>query len=139
MKRGEQIQKNVSGPSNTPGELGQNVSKKIPFGRIIPPFSSKVPNLTFFSIIDMIRIRFFGLGELIQRTFRAARYKAAPKNNDIDLGSHGGSQRLVRRRTPILTGQVAPTWTDNWGNGSALHKLMITRFHAQYSWSSRST
>ena len=28
----------VSGPSNPPDELAQNVSKKIPFGRIIPPF-----------------------------------------------------------------------------------------------------
>ena len=38
MKRGEQIQKNVSGPSNPPDELAQHVSKKILFGRIIPPF-----------------------------------------------------------------------------------------------------
>ena len=30
--------KNVSRPSNPPDELAQNVSKKIPFGRIIPPF-----------------------------------------------------------------------------------------------------
>ena len=37
-------------------------------------FSSKVQNLTVFSIIYMIRIPFFGPGELIQRYFRAARY-----------------------------------------------------------------
>ena len=37
-------------------------------------FSSKVQNLTVFSIIFMIRIRFFGPGELIQDEFRAARY-----------------------------------------------------------------
>ena len=30
--------KNVSEPSNPPEELAQNVSKKIPVGRIIPPF-----------------------------------------------------------------------------------------------------
>ena len=36
--RGEQIQKNVSRPSNPPDELAQNVSKKIPVGRVIPPF-----------------------------------------------------------------------------------------------------
>ena len=30
--------KNVSRPSNPPDELAQNVSKKIPFGRIIPSF-----------------------------------------------------------------------------------------------------
>ena len=38
MKRGEFFQKNVSRPSNPPDELAQNVSKKIPFRRIIPPF-----------------------------------------------------------------------------------------------------
>ena len=64
------FKKNVSGPSNPPDELAQNVSKKIPFGRIIPPFfSAKVQNLAVFSFIYMIRIRFFGPGELIQRTF----------------------------------------------------------------------
>ena len=30
--------KNVSRPSNPPDALAQNVSKKIPFGRTIPPF-----------------------------------------------------------------------------------------------------
>ena len=48
--------------------------KKKPFGRIIPPFSSKVQNLTVFSIIYMIRIRFFVPGELIQNGFSAAQY-----------------------------------------------------------------
>ena len=37
-------------------------------------FSSKVQNLTVFSIIYMIRIRFFGPGELIQKYFSAAQY-----------------------------------------------------------------
>ena len=37
-------------------------------------FSSKVQNMTLFSIIHMIRIRFFGPGELIQNGFQAARY-----------------------------------------------------------------
>ena len=37
-------------------------------------FCSKVQNLTVFSIIHMIRIRFFGSGELIQNRFRRARY-----------------------------------------------------------------
>ena len=51
----------------------QNVSKKkknIPFGRIIPPFffeSSESDR--FFSIVYMIRIRFFGPRELIQIYF----------------------------------------------------------------------
>ena len=36
-------------------------------------FSSKVQNLTVFSIIYMIRIRFFGPRELIQKNFRRAR------------------------------------------------------------------
>ena len=33
--------KNVSRPSNPPDELAQNVSKKILFGRILPPLSSE--------------------------------------------------------------------------------------------------
>ena len=69
--------KNVSRPSNPPDELAQNVSKKkkIPFGRIIPPFfSEKVQNLTVFSVIYMIRIRFFGPGELIQNYFSGAQW-----------------------------------------------------------------
>ena len=37
-------------------------------------FSAKVQNLTVFSFIYMIRIRFFGPGELIQNGFRAAQY-----------------------------------------------------------------
>ena len=40
-------------------------------------FSTKVQNLTVFSIIYMIRIRCFGPGELIQKYFRAARYRSA--------------------------------------------------------------
>ena len=53
MKRGEQIQKNVSGPSNPPDELAQNVSKKNPrrtnYSSI---FSAKVQNLTVFQLHD---------------------------------------------------------------------------------------
>ena len=41
-------------------ELAQNVSKKIPFGRIIPLFFSKVQSFTVFSVLYMIRIRLFG-------------------------------------------------------------------------------
>ena len=37
-------------------------------------FSSEVPKLTMFSIINMIRIRFFGPGELIQNGFSDAQY-----------------------------------------------------------------
>ena len=68
--------KNVSRPSNPPDELAQNVSKKkkIPFGRIIPPFFYKSSESGRFSFIYMIRIRFFGPGELIQNYFRAAQY-----------------------------------------------------------------
>ena len=42
-----------------------------PFGRIIPLFLRKFRIIPCFY---MIRIRFFGLGELIQRDFRAAPY-----------------------------------------------------------------
>ena len=42
MKRYERkddfFKKKISRPSNPPDESAQHVSKKIPFGRIIPPF-----------------------------------------------------------------------------------------------------
>ena len=64
MKRDERKDdfclKNVSEPSKPPDGVAQNVSKN-------SFFSSKVQNLTVFSIIYMIR--FFGPGELIQRRF----------------------------------------------------------------------
>ena len=66
--------KNVSRPSNAPDELAQNVSEKnssrTNYSSI---FSSKVQNLTVFSIKYMIRIRFFGSEELNQKGFRRAR------------------------------------------------------------------
>ena len=51
--------------------------KKSPLDELFLHFSSKVPNLTVFSIIYMIRIRFFGPRELIRRHFRRAQYLAA--------------------------------------------------------------
>ena len=66
--------KNDSRPSNPPDELAPNVSKKKSLSdELFLHFSAKVQNLTVFSIIYMIRIRFFGPGELIQNGFRAAR------------------------------------------------------------------
>ena len=55
---------NVSRPSNPPDELAQNVSKKkkSPSDELFLHFSSKVQNLTVFSIIYMIRVRFSGPG-----------------------------------------------------------------------------
>ena len=73
--------KNVSEPSNPPDELAQNVSKKIPFGRIVPPFFLESSESDRFSIVYMIRIRFFGPGELIQKYFRAARYVSELEND----------------------------------------------------------
>ena len=58
--------KNCLRTPNPPDELVQNVSKKI---TLFLHFSSKVQNLTVFSIIHMIRIRCFGPRELIQRFF----------------------------------------------------------------------
>ena len=60
-----------------------------------------------YSIIYMIRIRFFGSGELIQRTFRAARYswiwtdKKHTKNSFVwadHTTSHGDRDRERRHR-----------------------------------------
>ena len=60
MKEKIFFKKNVPGHSSPPAELAQNVSKKNPrrtnYSSIFP---SKVQNLTVFSFIYMIRIRFF--------------------------------------------------------------------------------
>ena len=79
MKRNERkmivFPKMFENPPNPPDELAQHVSKKNLFRTNYSSiFSSKVQNLTVFSIIYMIRIRFFGPQELIQKHFRAARY-----------------------------------------------------------------
>ena len=52
----------------------QNVSKKSLSDELFLHFSSEVQNLTVFSIIYIIRIRFFGPGELIQNIFSSAQY-----------------------------------------------------------------
>ena len=69
---------------NPPDELDPNVSKKSLLDELFLHFPSKVHNLTVFSIIYMIRIRFFGSGELIQRTFRAARYDKFVIDDNMD-------------------------------------------------------
>ena len=86
--------KNVSRPSNPPDELAQNVSKKNPFRTNYSSiFSSKVQNLAVFSFIYMIRIRFFGPQELIQKYFRRARYTLRcflfPGSQAHDAWHHG--------------------------------------------------
>ena len=51
MKRGEQIPKNVSSPSNPPDELAQNISKKSPSDELFLHFSAKVQNLSIFNYL----------------------------------------------------------------------------------------
>ena len=80
MKREENILffflKNVSEPSNPSDELAQKCFENNHFRTNYSSiFSSKVQNLTVFSIIYMIRIRFFGPRELVQRYFSAAQYE----------------------------------------------------------------
>ena len=55
--------KNVAKPKKTPDELSRSDSKKSPSDEI---FVRKLRILPVFSIIYMIRIRFFGPRELIQ-------------------------------------------------------------------------
>ena len=55
-------------------------------------FSSKVQNLTVFSIIHMIRIRFFGPQELIQKHFRAVRESTTMRDDQTYCGN---SQKYV--------------------------------------------
>ena len=72
-ERKDDFKKNVSRPSNPPDELAQHVSKKILSDESFLHFSSKVQNLTVFSIIYIIRIRFLGSEKLNQKGFRRAR------------------------------------------------------------------
>ena len=75
--------------------------KKKLLGRIILLFSSKVQNLAAFSIIYMIRIRFFGPGELIQKYFPAAR---CPWST--------GKTNLGKGRLCWLTEQFSCQWEE---------------------------
>ena len=60
--------KSVSRPSNPPDESAQHVSKKkTPSDELFLHISSKFQNLTVFSIIHMIRVRFFGPKRTLQR------------------------------------------------------------------------
>ena len=56
-----------------PDELAQHVSKKSLLDELFLHFSAQVQNLAVFSFIYMIRIRFFGPGELTQKGFSGAR------------------------------------------------------------------
>ena len=90
MKGGERkedfFQKNVSRPSNPTDELAQNVSNKNPFRTNYSSiYSSNVPNLTVFSIIYMVQIRFFGPGELNQKGVRRAQYCSTKETIDFVL------------------------------------------------------
>ena len=68
-------------------------------------FSAKVQNLAVFSFIYMIRIRFFGPGELIQKYFRAARYKC-PSASDNQAETIASSET---NRIPADRGVLAET------------------------------
>ena len=63
---------NFSEPPNPPDKLAQHVSKKNFSDELFLIFPSTVQNLTVFSIIYMIRVRFFGPRGLNQKGFRTA-------------------------------------------------------------------
>ena len=65
------LRKNVTAPSYQSDELAQNVSKKTLSDALFLHFSSKVQNLTVFSIISRFEFDFSDRWELIQRFFRA--------------------------------------------------------------------
>ena len=63
-------------------------------------FKSKVQNLTVVSIIYMIRIRFFGPGELKTRTLSGARYamsRLEPEEREFVVDS-GASMHMVSKK-----------------------------------------
>ena len=76
MKRGEKcyFKKKCLRTPKSARWIRPTCPPKISFGRIILLVLLKVQNLTVFSIIYMIKIRFFGLGDLFQKGFRVAQY-----------------------------------------------------------------
>ena len=66
--------KKITKPKNPPDELSHHDSKKKKHRQteLFGNFSSKVQNLTLFSINSMIRIRFSGSRELIWKAFSGA-------------------------------------------------------------------
>ena len=67
MKEEIVFSKNVSTPKNPTDEIVQKVSNKSFSDELFLILPSRVQNLRVFSIFHMIRNRFFGPRELIQR------------------------------------------------------------------------
>ena len=89
--------------------------KKIPFGRIIPPFFCKSSESGRFSFIYMIRIRFFGPGELNQNYFRAAQYifgDGSGTHSDPRIRRVGWSAVIIQGVTSCL-GQTLECWKQH--------------------------
>ena len=80
-------------------------------------FSSKVQNLTVFSIIYMIRIRFFVLGELIQNGFRAARYSQLPGSRFSTSGLFIKMCRLESVFSSALPKRLGRAWSSGMCRG----------------------
>ena len=59
----EKMKVKIKGKEMEPDEIAQNLVRTKKPSRTNYSSSSKVQNFTVFSIIYMIRIRFFGLGE----------------------------------------------------------------------------
>ena len=113
-------------------------------------FSSIVQNLTVFSIIYMIRIRIFGRGELIQRTFLGARYlvnqdwiigrtstcglKCSCRNPTmLHGGNMGGMLRLVSKLVLVtqpdnMSGRLMIVQTSKLLKAPHKHRTCCTRY-----------
>ena len=105
--------------------------KKSPSDELFLHFSSKVQNLTMFSIIYMIRILFFRSGELIQNGFRRTRYTQSgswprwckPTWSEMSGGritegvgssSAGAGTFWTERRLGSRGSMVGPSWHGCW-------------------------
>ena len=90
MKRGEQIfsPRNVWRRPNPPDELAQKASKKSLSDELFLHLSSKVQNLTVFSIIYMIRIRIFGPGGINSENISGCTVKEGTPAALLQSGLH---------------------------------------------------
>ena len=89
--------------------------------------SSKLQNLTVFSIIYMIRIRFFGLGELIQNGLGTTQYWNPEKvfknlQKKLNLAEDEPPLGIEALKTSVLTIKAAICMGHNYTDSLEIYK-----------------
>ena len=114
--------KNVSRPSNPPDELAQNVSKKIPSGRIIPPFFLRKCRIwPFLNYLHDSNSIFPGPGELIQNGFSGRTVRAGSLGSGVseDRGRSSINLLMTSRRWQRELQAVSGSGADDSVNSAS--------------------